>query len=110
MADIELVVKLDEVYYEGCVKNRVLATSIVYIVDAIKNGTPLQALEEREEGQWIIEREEETGKMRAFHCSKCYDKTGYFVTTASKFCPECGAKMSLYPIEEWEFMKDGETQ
>ena len=42
MSDIELVIKLNEVYYEGCVKHRILDTSITHIVDAIKNGTVLQ--------------------------------------------------------------------
>lgn len=41
MADIELVIKLDEAYYEGCVKHRLLETSIMHIIDAISNGTPL---------------------------------------------------------------------
>lgn len=67
-------------------------------------------IQEKEEGRWIIEREEETGKVMSFHCSKCYEKTGHFETIASNFCPECGAKMNLYPIEEWECIKDGETE
>ena len=34
-------------------------------------------------------------------------KTGHFETVASKYSPECGAKMSLDPIEEWGWMYKG---
>lgn len=41
MSDIELVVKIPDVIYEGVKMDRVLDTSIVFVLDAIKNGTPL---------------------------------------------------------------------
>lgn len=53
-------------------------------------------------GYWIIERDPNTGKDMSYHCSECYDTTGHFVTSADNYCPQCGAKMHLKPIEEWE--------
>ena len=41
MSDIELVVKIPDVIYEGVKMDRVLDTSIEIVLDAIKNGTPL---------------------------------------------------------------------
>ncbi len=55
---------------------------------------------EDEMGHWIIERDPNTGKDMFYHCSKCYDDSGFTTTSASKFCPNCGKKMHRQPIEE----------
>ena len=41
MADIELVIKIPDVIYEGVKMDRVLDTSIMIVLDTVKNGTPL---------------------------------------------------------------------
>lgn len=53
-------------------------------------------------GYWIIERDPNTGKDMSYHCSECYNRTGHFVTSCDNYCPECGTKMHLQPIEEGE--------
>ena len=51
-------------------------------------------------GHWIIEREPNTNKIMSYHCSECYERTGHFVTSADNYCPECGTRMHLQPIED----------
>ena len=41
---------------------------------------------------WIAERDP-YGKVQAYHCSACYEKTGYYTYEASAYCPRCGTKM-----------------
>ena len=41
MADIQLVIKIPESMYEGIMLDRVLDTTVIRILDEIKNGTPL---------------------------------------------------------------------
>lgn len=41
MADIELIIKIPESMYEGVMLDRVLDTTVIRILDEIKNSTPL---------------------------------------------------------------------
>jgi hypothetical protein len=41
-------------------------------------------------GHWIEERYD-SGNMIGWHCSNCYDKTGFVTTCAWDFCPNCGS-------------------
>ena len=44
-------------------------------------------------GNWILERTPD-GKPYCFHCSVCDDDFHYIgVSTAYRYCPNCGAKM-----------------
>lgn len=44
-------------------------------------------------GKWLLEREP-NGKPYCYHCSVCDDDFHYIgITTASDYCPNCGAKM-----------------
>ena len=43
-------------------------------------------------GKWIEERDD-YGELTGWHCSNCYDKTGFVTTCAWSYCPNCGAKM-----------------
>lgn len=57
---------------------------------------PLVEIEERKVGKWIEERDD-YGNITAWHCSNCYDKTGFVTTCAWDYCPSCGSKMSDIP-------------
>ena len=52
----------------------------------------LPSVEERKVGKWIEERDD-YGNITAWHCSNCYDKTGFITTCAWDYCPSCGAEM-----------------
>ena len=41
MADIELVIKIPKIMYEGVKLHRVLDTTVDYILEAVENSTPL---------------------------------------------------------------------
>ena len=43
-------------------------------------------------GKWIAERDD-YGNITGWHCSNCYDKTGFVTTCAWGYCPSCGAEM-----------------
>lgn len=42
-------------------------------------------------GVWVEERDD-YGKVNAWHCSNCYERTGFYTDYASNFCRECGVK------------------
>lgn len=53
-----------------------------------------KALEQQpcdEIGVWVEERDD-YGKVNAWHCSNCYERTGFYTDYASNFCCECGVK------------------
>ena len=93
MADIELVIKLDEEYVKqidrlrlsGGIEDRSLQ---INVINAIKNGTPQPKM-----GHWIDDGQYAEGHSEhACRCSKCgYTYIGY--TDKYKECPNCGAKM-----------------
>ena len=43
-------------------------------------------------GKWI-EEHDDYGKLTGWHCSNCYDKTGFVTTCAWDYCTSCGAEM-----------------
>lgn len=43
-------------------------------------------------GKWIAERDD-YGNITGWHCSNCYNKTGFVTTCAWDYCPNCGAEM-----------------
>lgn len=46
-------------------------------------------------GQWILEREP-NGRPYCFHCSVCDGDFHHIgIKSATKYCPNCGAKMDL---------------
>ncbi len=47
----------------------------------------------RPKGHWIEERND-YGEIECWHCSNCYDDTGFITTCAWDYCPNCGADMS----------------
>ena len=42
-------------------------------------------------GKWIEERDD-YGELTAWHCSNCYDETGFSTTCAWDYCPSCGSR------------------
>ena len=64
---------------------------ITNLVNGIPPVTPT-----RKVGKWIEERDD-YGNITAWHCSNCYEKTGFFTTCAWDYCPNCGSKMSDIP-------------
>lgn len=50
-------------------------------------------------GHWVSEINS-YGETTAWHCSNCYERTGFFTTGQSNYCPECGAKMDEKSTEE----------
>lgn len=61
-------------------------------IDEKAHDCPLVEIEERKVGKWIVERDD-YGELTRWHCSNCYDKTGFFTTCAWDYCPNCGADM-----------------
>ena len=52
-----------------------------------------EALEqEPKKGHWIDERND-YGEIIHWHCSNCYDDSGYTTTCKWDYCPNCGADM-----------------
>lgn len=45
-------------------------------------------------GKWIAERDN-YGNITGWHCSNCYNKTGFVTTCAWDYCPNCGAEMKV---------------
>lgn len=60
--------------------------------DTMPSDCPLAEIEEHKVGKWIEERDD-YGDITAWHCSNCYDKTGFVTTCAWDYCPSCGTKM-----------------
>ena len=44
----------------------------------------------RPKGHWI-EHRDDYGEITHWHCSNCYDDTGFITTCAWDFCPNCGS-------------------
>ena len=68
---------------------------IVEILDKFSSVTP-----SRPKGHWIEELNDYE-EIQGWHCSNCYEDTGFTTDCATNFCPKCGAKMigELYPME-----------
>ena len=67
-----------------------------------------------ESGKWIEELDD-FGEVTNYHCSKCYEDTGFVTDCKWKFCPNCGAKMESEEISErnmkmWEEIFKAEEQ
>ena len=43
-------------------------------------------------GHWVAERDP-YGDVKSFHCSECYDDTGFFTLCTSEYCPKCGCRL-----------------
>lgn len=48
----------------------------------------------KRKGKWIKEYDDYGGET-GWHCSNCYDKTGFVTTCAWSYCPACGAEMEF---------------
>lgn len=48
--------------------------------------------QKQKSGKWI-EEVNDFGEIAKYHCSKCYEDTGFTTDCKWKFCPNCGAKM-----------------
>lgn len=79
MAEIELVIKIDEDYYE-IIKHGVEDGSEYKPWTLIAHGTPLKT------GHWIDHQE---GRWIYAQCSEC----GTVHDTQTNYCPNCGTKM-----------------
>ena len=42
-------------------------------------------------GKWI-EEHDDYGNIIGWHCSNCYDETGFVTTCAWDYCPSCGSR------------------
>ena len=64
------------------------------IADII-NEQPTADVQEVKRGYWIPERDpDENNRIQCFHCSVCDDDFHYIgAFVATKFCPNCGARM-----------------
>ena len=85
MADIELMIKVDEEKYKNAISGKFHTPTFH---KAVQNGIPLP------KGHWIAYDEE---PHEEYECSKC----GYAISTYAdeepheeyKYCPNCGCKM-----------------
>ncbi len=68
--------------------------------DMLDRAEVLQILDECEGdlGYWIEERND-YGELTGYHCSACYEDTGFTTDCAWAFCPECGKRMEKTPHE-----------
>ena len=48
--------------------------------------------QEPKTGHWVEERDD-YGEIICWHCSNCYDGSGFITTCKWDYCPNCGAKM-----------------
>lgn len=67
-----------------------------YLAEYIKNEpAPVTDVQEVKRGYWIPERDpDENNRIQCFHCSVCDDDFHYIgVFVATKYCPNCGARM-----------------
>ena len=88
MADIELVIKIDEkdfkiMKHNIAVNNPLCPLNQEEMVSKVANGMPLP------KGKWEV-------KGQDIYCSICGEQSAYNVWGASKFsnyCPNCGADM-----------------
>lgn len=64
------------------------------IADII-NEQPTADVQEVKRGYWISERDpDENNRIQCFHCSVCDDDFHYIgAFVATKYCPNCGARM-----------------
>lgn len=64
-------------------KHRVVTEGLISMLPPV---TPT-----RKVGKWIAERDD-YGNITGWHCSNCYDKTGFVTTCAWDYCPSCGSR------------------
>ena len=79
---------------ERCVseENCITCGRVCLFQRTINNAPTVDAVEVVH-GRWLLERTPD-GKPYCFHCSVCDDDFHYIgVTTAFRYCPNCGAKM-----------------
>lgn len=65
-------------------------------LDSINKLPPVSS--QTRKGRWIEERND-YGEITHWHCSHCYDDSGFITTCKWDFCPNCGAKMTESEVE-----------
>lgn len=72
-------------------EDKVICRKIVFVEDIQKlpSVTPQPKM-----GRWIEERDD-YGEITHWHCSNCYDDSGFITTCKWDYCPNCGAKMEV---------------
>ncbi len=60
------------------------------LLDRIKALPPI--IPQPKIGRWI-EEINDYGEITHWHCSNCYDNSGFITTCKWDYCPNCGAKM-----------------
>lgn len=79
---------LDALHVEGRPTKRFeYAIEVRRDIEALPPATPRQKI-----GKWIEERND-YGEIQRWHCSECYEDTGFTTNCKWDFCPSCGAKM-----------------
>lgn len=84
------------------------AEIIEWLHNMTKHGVPIQAAKRKalvvalealqdDYGAWEKEINDE-GKIEGWHCSNCYDTTGFHTTQTSEFCPRCDARMEFEEV------------
>lgn len=56
-------------------------------------------------GKWIAERDD-YGNITGWHCSNCYNKTGFVTTCAWDYCPSCGSRNEMEEERKIEMESD----
>lgn len=68
---------------------------LYYSLCKLVDDVPTADVQEVKRGYWIPERDpDENNRIQCFHCSVCDDDFHYIgAFVATKFCPNCGARM-----------------
>lgn len=64
-----------------------------FVVDAIEKIRGLPSVTPQQKMGWWIEERNDYGEIINWHCSNCYDDSGFITTCKWDYCPNCGAKM-----------------
>ena len=66
--------------------------SYTHTCDVVDRDDVLDIIDKYIEGHWIEERND-YGEITHWHCSNCYDDSGFITTCKWDYCPNCGADM-----------------
>lgn len=99
---MKLIIDINKEVYDSIVNNKY---ANVYLIESLKNGTPIPdnaTDSDHKTGKWITE---EIGEGRKVYCSECkesavfeyvrdgdiYSSYGHGVVKKTQYCPNCGA-------------------
>lgn len=75
--------------------------NIKEIADALERHGFGKLEQEPKTEHWIEERDD-YGEIQGWHCSECYEDTGFTTDCKWNYCPNCGARMVKPPESEVE--------